>query len=91
MASRVNHIWNTNWHLMTPVVILILLFLYILIPGNVENNLSPLEIEKLVGEKERLENKLGNLQNLDQNSYCSGGQLVVPTGQENSFLPPETK
>ena len=91
MASRFNHIWNTNWHLMTPVVILILLFLYILIPGNIENNPSPLEIEKLVGEKERLESKLSNLQNLDQNSYCSGGQLVVPTGQENSFLPPRNE
>ena len=64
MASRFNHIWNTNWHLMTPVVILILLFFIHLNTGNVENNLSPLEIEKLVGEKERLENKLATYKTL---------------------------
>ena len=51
MASRFNHIWNNNWHLMTPVVILILLFLYILIPGNIENNPSPNEIESLLEKK----------------------------------------
>ena len=91
MASRFNTIWNNNWHLMTPVALLSLLFLYILIPGNIENDPNPLEIKKLVTEKARLESELSNLQNLEQNSYCSGGQLVVPTGQENSFLPPNNE
>ena len=91
MASHFNTIWNNNWHLITPVALLSLFFLYILIPGNIEKDPNTNEITELATEKARLEGELNNLQNLEQNSYCSGGQLVVPTGQENAFLPPNNE
>ena len=44
MASHFNTIWNNNCHLITPVALLSLFFLYILIPGNIEKDPNTNEI-----------------------------------------------
>ena len=81
--------WNTNWHLILPSIMLVSLFLYLLFPGSIVKDANPYELETLASERAFLKVKLNNLESLEQNSYCTGGELVLPTGDLNALLPPE--
>lgn len=90
MISTWHRVWSANWHLIVPSIMLGFLFLYLLFPGSIVKDANPYELETLAGEKAFLKGKLDNLEKLEQNSYCTGGELVLPTGDLNALLPPES-
>ena len=79
---------SSFWHFLAPVVLVGILFLYLLLPGNILKEPDPTSLAKLTREKAILESQLNALQEFDQDSICFEDQLAIPKDNKGSLLPP---
>jgi S1-C subfamily serine protease len=86
--------WNpqvsfaSHWHLLVPISLMGLLFLYLVFPGNIVKGADPTILAELAQKKAKLESQLSALKDLDNNSICYEDQLVIPKNNKSSLSPP---